>query len=463
LAIGLGAGAAPAHAARSTQIGMADDALLLRSTDARAVAAVNAWARLGVDVVRIHAVWSEVAPAARARQMPAGFDPRNPNSPGYNWARLDRAISLVRERGMRVMLVVTGPGPVWGSQQPSKGDGTWKPHAGRFAAFASAVAQRYSSSVNEYIIWNEPNQRQWMTPQWSCRRGRCSPVSPYVYRAIVLQAGPAIRSADPGARVLIGALAPRGAGPRNPNDQMRPLIFLRTMACVNTRYKRVRSGPCRGFTAPVADGFATHAHGVRNSPSQPSRNPNDVQLSDMRRLEGALDRVQRAGGMRKRGGGKFGIWIDEYGYQTNPPDKYIGVSPRTQNRYLQEAAYRVWSDSRIHNLTQYVYRDEPYNPRINTWQSGLLWISGRAKPSLAGFRAPFWPVRIGRSTVRFWGQVRPGGATTVQLQRRSGHRWKRLRTMRTDAHGAFLRKLHVRGKATLRFTWPGGKSDAWTV
>ena len=32
------------------------------------------------------------------------------------------------------------------------------------------------------------------------------------------------------------------------------------------------------------------------------------------------------------------LWLDEYGYQTNPPDPFLGVSPARQDQWLQEAA-----------------------------------------------------------------------------------------------------------------------------
>ena len=36
------------------------------------------------------------------------------------------------------------------------------------------------------------------------------------------------------------------------------------------------------------------------------------------------------------------LWLTEYGYQTNPPDRLLGVSYALQAKYLGEAALRVW-------------------------------------------------------------------------------------------------------------------------
>ena len=41
-------------------------------------------------------------------KAPDGFDSADPDSPGYDWSRVDRAVSLVSAAGMRPLLVVTG-------------------------------------------------------------------------------------------------------------------------------------------------------------------------------------------------------------------------------------------------------------------------------------------------------------------------------------------------------------------
>ena len=38
--------------------------------------------------------------------------------------------------------------------------------------------------------------------------------------------------------------------------------------------------------------------------------------------------------------GRARIWLTEYGYQTNPPDRLLGVSPALQARYMGEGAGR---------------------------------------------------------------------------------------------------------------------------
>src|SRR5262249_27171372 len=132
------------------------------------------------------------------------------------------------------------------------------------------------------------------------------------------------------------------------------------------------------------------------------------------RIEHLLDVMQRWGQIRGSTA-PLGIWLDEYGFQTNPPDKLRGVSPERQDLYLQQAAYLAWRDPRVQLLSQYLWVDEKVGggKKYTGWQSGLHYADGRPKPALAHFAHPIW-IDFAGSTV--WNQVRPGGAHAVELQ-----------------------------------------------
>src|SRR3954470_3073140 len=251
------AAASTASASTLLETGLADDRVLFGDPDA-AARTVGDWAAAGVDVVRIHARWSAIAPDTNAVVPPGEFHPADPGDPRYSWAALDRAVGLVRGAGMRVMLAVTGPGPVWSSSDPSRHDGRYKPSPAHFGAFSTAVAARYRGQVARYLIWNEPNQPLWLTPQ----RYGGAPFSPHLYRDLVTAAIPAIHAADPGSEVVMGTLAPSGSDAHSANAPVRPLAFLRALGCVDSRYHAVRGGRCAAFRAPGADGFALHPHGI---------------------------------------------------------------------------------------------------------------------------------------------------------------------------------------------------------
>ncbi len=445
--------AATARAA-GPEIGIADDRILLNGAGPDADRAVAAWKAQGVDIVRIVVIWRNVAPGADALDPPEGFVAEDPDDFHYQWRRIDDAVNRVRFAGMKVMLTVTGPGPLWTSRSPSAGNFRSKPDAVKFAAFATAVAKRYGDRVDRYILWNEPNLSQWLQPQASCAKGRCTPVAPHLYRDIVRAAYPAIRAADPGAQVIVGALAPRGYDVRRNNDTPRPLAFLRAMGCVDAKFRRLRTGFCAGFQPATADGFSYHPHGVRNSPTTPFPNPDDVDLASLRHLEDTLDRLQRGGSLRATTP-RMNLYLDEFGYQTNPPDRLLGVTPALQDAYLQQSAYIAWRDPRVRNLTQYVWIDEPISRdgSYSGWQSGLHFADGRAKPALAHFALPFF---VDARRGRLWGQVRPGeGVQKVDVLRRlkGSTTWRRIDTVATDANGYWSKKARLSRGASYRFQW----------
>jgi hypothetical protein len=450
-----------AHASSSMETGIADDAALLNEpNDARAAKAVADWAALGIDDVRIFVQWQAIAPGTGDAKAPAGFDSANPNSPGYNWSRVDRAVRLVSAAGMRPMLVVTGPGPLWASQVPGRHSVRYKPRPDLFGQFARAAALRYAAAVDRWILWNEPNLPLWLQPQNTCKGKRCTPYAPHLYRRLVRAAYPAIKTVDPTSTVLFGALAPNGENATKQNARTRPLAFIRAMGCVKTTLKRDRSGPCAGFKPLTGDGFAYHPHATTLAPNEQQAILDNASIGDLPRLERTLDGTQRAGGLKKTGGGKFGLYFTEWGYQTRPPDRTRGVSLAKQSRYLQQGTYIGYKDARVKLLTQYEWRDErvrrstsdPYSG----WQSGLRTVTDKPKPSLATFANPFVvDQRPGSRSVRLWGQVRPGNAHSVTVQRRKAgsKRWTRVRTLSTNADGYWKLNQTVSATTDYRFQW----------
>lgn len=437
----------PAHAAsaKKTEVGITDDRILMPG-GTRADQAVAEWKKLGVDNVRIFAQWGKIAPKTK----PAGFNGADPAASGYAWGFLDGAVTRVRNAGMNVTLTITGPGPLWSSSRPGLHRPAYKPKPGAYRAFATAVARRYGAQVNRYILWNEPNIYTWLAPTSTCKRGRCTPTSPNLYRSLVQAAYPAVKAADPGSQVLIGALSPRGQRLRNAKTVMRPLLFLRRLGCRDDAFRRIRSGSCKHFKKVVGDGFAIHPYSGRLAPQRAHPNPDDVALASIGRLTSTLDRLQGTAALDPTTR-RFGIYIDEYGYQTKPPDKAGGVALSRQDRWLQEAAYIAWRNPRIKLFSQYLWRDEPRkNGGYGGWQSGLRFTDGRAKPSLSHFDTPF---ELDATRNRLWGQVRPGGAATVTVQHRP-HRsgsWRKLATVHTDSRGYWTLTRHLKPGTAYRY------------
>jgi hypothetical protein len=460
---------AAAQASSSMETGIADDAALLNEpSDAKAASAVAAWAALGIDDVRIFVQWQAIAPANSEVKAPDGFDSADPNSPGYDWSKVDRAVNLVSAAGMRPLLVVTGPGPLWASQVPARHSVRYKPRPDLFAQFARAAALRYAQAVDRWVIWNEPNLPLWLQPQNTCKGRRCTPYAPHLYRRLVRAAYPAIKTVDPTSTVLFGALAPNGENATKQNARTRPLAFIRSMGCVKATLQRDRSGPCSGFKPLTGDGLAYHPHATKLAPNEQQAILDNASIGDLGRLERTLDGTQRAGGLKKPGGGKFSLYFTEWGYQTRPPDRTRGVSLAKQSRYLQQGTYIGYKDPRVKLLTQYEWRDERVrrsaSDAYSGWQSGLRTFADNAKPSLKSFANPFVvDQKPGSRSARLWGQVRPGVTHRITVQRRKpgAKRWTTVRTLTTNGLGYWKLTQTVRTTTDYRFTWqPTDEYDA---
>jgi hypothetical protein len=428
-------------AAHDVEVGVEDERLAL--TDPRdAERAVGEWRRAGVDVVRVHAIWGRIAPVGR--RPPARFAARNPNDPHYAWAALDNAVRLIHAAHIRVILTIAGPNPHWANQEKHRRRQwtryTWRPDPRAYADFATAVARRYGRRVDRYTIWNEPNL--YLLPLVSCKqrkpKRRCRPVAPHTYRRLVRYGGRAIRRVDPGAEIAIGELASIG-GP----GRIAPIPFLRELACVTASYQPRRTGRCRHFRAPRADALAYHPHSRRWPPDRPTGNRDNARFGDLQRLIDTIDELTRRRRIRapRR---RLTIRLTEFGYQTDPPDKARGVTPRVQARYLQTALYLAWRHPRIKTLIHYQWADEavrnrgPGYARYAGWQSGLRFFDGRPKPAMRAFARPFVAVRVGTS-VMFWGQARGSPWRTIDLQRRGRRHWIRFARVHIPARGVWHR------------------------
>jgi hypothetical protein len=389
----------------------------------------------------VSALWDGNSPSPGSRTKPAGFDSSNPADPLYRWGALDRVVNSAVGHGLKVMLSVTTPAPLWATGRTRRPNRAWRPSPTEFGLYAGAVARRYRDVVDHYGISNEPNQGGWLQPQ-SDRTGL---VSPHLYRALVRAAYPRIKAEDPTSVALIGNLASSGSRARGRRAPIRPLAFLRAMACVDRRYRPTRRGRCRGFRPVPADAVGHHPYQFFSPPGGHSRNRDDAGIGDGRRLLRVIDRLVRRGRIAPSGSRRLPVFYTEFGYQTSPPDPFAGISLRRQSRYLQQAAYVAWRTPRVRGLNQFRLTDGPIRGRglsaFREFQSGLLFSNRRPKPSFRSFPHPFVI-----SGSRFWGQVRPGGSHTVAIQRRGGRRgaFRTVRRVRTDAAGYFSTRMRRR-------------------
>ena len=399
---------------------------------------------LGVKSLRIVLTWQGVAPDAGSRVKPK-FDATDPAA--YDWSRYDALVDAAQQKGWKVLMTPSGPTPRWATNGAK--DSVTRPSPNEFRMFVQAAATHFNSKVDTWSIWNEPNQPQFLAPQYSARH---NPLSPRIYRNLFFAAVRGLRNAGQGAKpVLIGETSPRGTGKVVP-----PLTFLRGALCLDSKYRK--SKKC---AAVPATGYAHHAYTTGQGPTFHPPQPNDVTIGVLSRLTRALGKAKRAGATRTT----LPIWLTEFGIESTP-DPLRGVSLQKQSEYRSISERIAYDNPRVVSFNQYLLRDDlpkegvPKVLRYPGFETGLFTSAGKAKPSFDGFRLPLVAWRRG-GKISLWGYVRPaGGATkaTVETSSNRGRTWRTLSTYTTDARGYFTRTVSNAKGRQWRLTWtaPGG-------
>src|SRR5262245_37873969 len=294
-----GAGAGASKSTRSVLYGVNDDAWLPHgggSLESR----LDALERLGPEVVRFTIRWDQVA-----RRRPA--NPRDDGDRAYDWAAVDAVLNGLRRHGIEPVVSLYGT-PAWANGGNAA---NWAPtSAATFANFTRAVGERYPW-VRYWTIWNEPNRSTFLRP---------TTAKTYVDK-LLNPAYAQLHAAIDGVKVGGGVTAPRAG-----SSGVAPVAWIRAMGAARAKL----------------DAYAHHPYPGRPQSETPwgpkCVNCQTIAMADLERLE---REVQHAFGPKR-------IWLTEYGYQTNPPDDFLGVSPEQQATYVASAAMRVYRAISVH-------------------------------------------------------------------------------------------------------------------
>jgi len=437
-------------AARPDQVTLFEAPRELRSDDAelrsRTLDEIQAF---GVDWLRIILYWQDVAPSPTAREVP-DFDEQDPAQyPGFG--PYDRLLGEAQARGMRVLLTVSGPVPRWATRYRT--DHTTRPSARRFGRFMTAVGRRYGAYVDHWAIWNEPNQPQFLTPQFLGQGSRRRPESPRLYRQLFRSGRAGLERAGQGRdTVLAGETSPRGN-----RRVVAPLTFLRGALCLSTDDERRED--CDRLEA---DGWAHHPYTTSEGPFFVPPRHRDVTIGVLPRLNSALARAERARAL-PRG---TDIWITEFGIQSRPDP--LAVTETRQAEYLALSERLAVRNSRVASHAQYLMRDDDPDAvageRYGGFESGLRTAQGRRKLAYDAFPVPLAALR-GSTRIELWGRVRPTRrATTVTIQFRDpgDRRWHTLKRDRTDRRGLWTTTTALRPERRFRARWTSPEGERYT-
>lgn len=445
LVLALGAGlalgrAAPARANPLQASIMMDDDQLVYRNDATREAALKVMQALGVDWVRVTVLWSNVALGITQydHQHHIHFRPADPATyPARNWNRYDALVRSAQAKGMQVYFDVTGPGPGYAHARAPRSlrpdvAATWMPNPQQFYYFVTAVGRRYSGlykvhgqvipRVSTWSLWNEPNQGGWITPQWY----HGIPYSPVIYRKLWLDGRQALQlTGHGGDRIFLGETSPLYVSRRTLTSEIAPKVFIRELMCADSQAR-----PYAGAAAAKRDcgifsqfggsfatnAFAHHPYTKFEAPTQRDPNPDTITVANIGDLPVLLDQLAASTHHIASG---LPILSTEYGYETNPPDPFSGIPLARQADWINQGDFLLYSNPRVYGNTQFLLRDaQPLRqfPRGSrkywaTYQSGLLFANGTAKPAYGSYRLPInvnpGPADVaGDPQLYVWGQLR---------------------------------------------------------
>ena len=378
--------AAPgASASRIIQPGLFDDAQILFGNPDKVFPLLQT---LNTKLIRVNLYWG--GPNGVAKRRPAS--PTDPNDRAYDWSTYDRTVQYANQYGISVVFSIVAT-PAWANGRKPVNVAPKK--MADLGKFTEAAATRYGGlfpgydgrllpAVHDWLVWNEPNNPVFLSPQYRNVGGKYRKVDGK-YRLVggrwVIQSAvnyakmcnavvAAVRGTAGGSgRVACGVTAPRGNN--NPNSKrasVSPLAFLRAM----------KKAGAAGF-----DAYAHHPY--YGTPSETPRTrppairrgvkPTAVTLGNLGDLGKELTRLY---------GGRMRIWITEYGYQSNPPDRQFGVSYAKQAAYMRQAYAIARANARVDMFLWFLIADEP---RLEGWQSGLFTATGKKKPAFAAFQS----------------------------------------------------------------------------
>ena len=346
-----------ARAARGLEIALQDDAVFVQGRYIDGDDAYRYARALGVTRLRVNAAWANAMPRSQARAR------REPDQIQWMFQALDAVVDAAAKYGIRVHLSATGPAPAWASG--GRKISGQRPKASEFGAYTKALATHFQGRVDRYSIWNEPNWGTWLGPLKA---------APRLYRNLYQRGYAAIKEADPEAKVLIGETSPYA----RPGLSTAPIAFLRSAACVNERWKRVRRCPML-----KADGYAHHPYDFLHAPSYRYPGADNATMGTLRNLTRALDRLSRLRRLRFNGGGRMPVYLTEFAYFA-AGDRML--PPRQRSRYLAQAFDLALRHGRVKSQLHYLLVSPPRKAPGAFFNTGLMARSGVKYPQYRALR-----------------------------------------------------------------------------
>jgi polysaccharide biosynthesis protein PslG len=269
----------------------------------------------------------------------------------YNWGPGDKVVNIANSLGLRIAAVVSYT-PSW-ARPPGTNGITPPSNPADYGNFLGAAARRYGPrGVHTWEIWNEPN----LFPMWSPRPNVAK------YTALLRDAYPKIKAADPSATVITGGTSPADNFPDG--SGIKPITFL----------QGIYNNGGKGYFDAVGHHPATFPY------------PSTL-VADWSAFQQSKDLYAE---MQRRGDGAKKIWGTEIGWPTGTSAR--AVSEQTQGERFAEsfAAWEGWGFSGP--IFIYTLRDQGTNRADHYQNFGIAHTDGSLKAGVGriqqALRAP---------------------------------------------------------------------------
>ncbi len=395
----------------------------------------------GAKYLKLTVYWPNVAPDANSQTKPSGFTPTDPGDPAYSWGNYDKQVREAVSNGLTPIIDVTNS-PKWARAAGCDVDASCTPVPAEYAAFATAIAKRYSGTFNPgegtlprvgyWQAWIEPNLDFFYKPIFKGGKK----VSPENYRGILNAFYGAIHGVNNSNQVISAGLAPL----QRPNHTLGPLDFMRRLLCMQGRSDPKPQKGCN--QKAKLDIWATHPY-TTGGPTHEAPGPDDVSLGDLPQMTEVLRAADKAGHIQNSSA-KTPFWVTEFSWDSKPPDAG-GLKLPLLARWADEAMYRMYKAG-VSNMIWFGIRDEAKRPGAtdaDLYQSGL-YLRGatpsKDKPKQPFFRAfqfPFVALKTSKGFT-FWGRTPNSRSATVQILVKSGAGgYRKLKTAKASGNGIF--------------------------
>ncbi len=445
----------------------------------------------GIGLIRMDLTWRSVL----VDESVAPADPTNPADPNYDFTYYDEAVRRAHARGMDVLLTVwSAPLFAEGPNRPpvdcAEGEdppacapvGTWKPDPQAFAAFATAVATRYSGSfvpqgeasplppVDYFQAWNEPNLSQFLNPQVD---DSLHSVSVSYYRPMLNAFYDAVHSVQPNATVLGPGTAPVSPGDSEfwVHYSTAPLDFLSALLCTKVSDGRFLA-PCPD--KPKFDLLAHNAIPPRFDAdvTAPPNWPNSLIPSNFGRGVRLLRNAEAKGRVLPVRSPAREVWATEVWVGSNPPDSTaVSLSKQAWNiqtsmRLLSKAGasaiiyFKLRDNLPRENQACYLFQcGVGLYPNTATWPFTVA--DEPAKPALTAFSFPFTVERSSKTTAVAW--FRPPLKGNAVIEQLAKGKWTQIAKLGARKGVPVTAKLSLTGKAKLRARMGSKTSLDWAL